>query len=274
MKKHMKNTFTREHLLFLRKQTRQKAVVHVTQIGVLLLLLCLWELAATMGWIDSFITSSPSRIWRTLKELIGNGTLFHHAWVSTLETLAGFAIGTVLGYFAAIVLWWNNFLKEVFEPYVVVLNSLPKIALGPIIIIWVGTGKAAIITMAVLISVVITTITVLNGFLETDKDKVLLLRSMRATRLQVFVKLVAPANVPTLMATLKINVGMAWIGSIMGEYLVSKEGLGYLLVYGSQVFRLDLVMTCTIVLCALAGVMYAVVAILEKIVVKNYRGSV
>ena len=110
----------------------------------------------------------------------------------------------------------------------------------------------------------------MNGFCSTDKDKVLLLRSMGATRLQIFTKLVAPANVPTLMSTLKINVGMAWIGSIMGEYLVSKEGLGYLLVYGSQVFRLDLVMTCTIVLCALAGIMYAVVALLEKIVCKRF----
>lgn len=267
----MKNsTFTREHLLFLKRERTRKILVHVAQVGVLVLILTFWELAAGLGWIDSFITSCPSRIWKTFCELIADGTLWHHAGVSTLETLAGFAIGTTLGYAAAIVMWWNNFVKDVFEPYVVVLNSLPKIALGPIIIIWVGTGKAAIITMAVLISVVITTITMLNGFAETNKDKILLLRSMRATRLQIFVKLVAPSNVPTLMATLKINVGMAWIGSIMGEYLVSKEGLGYLLVYGSQVFRLDLVMTCTIVLCALAGIMYALVALLEKFVVRVF----
>ncbi|MCH5151328.1 MAG: ABC transporter permease [Clostridiales bacterium] len=266
----MKNTFSREHLLFLKAQRRRKILVHVAQFGVLILLLGLWELAAQLEWIDSFITSSPLRIWNTLKELIASGSIWHHMGVSTLETLAGFAIGTTLGYIVAVILWWNTFLKDVFEPYVVVLNSLPKIALGPIIIIWAGTGKASIITMAVLISVVITTITILNGFLATDKEKVLLLRSMRANRLQIFCKLVAPANVPTLMATLKINVGMAWIGSIMGEYLVSKEGLGYLLVYGSQVFRLDLVMTCTIVLCALAGLMYAAVAILEKVVVRKF----
>ena len=266
----MKKEFTREHLLFLKKQKVRKTLVYVTQVGVLILLLGLWELAARLEWIDSFITSSPSRIWRTLKELVVNGTLWHHMGVSLLETLAGFAIGTALGYAVAVVLWWNVFLKDVFEPYVVVLNSLPKIALGPIIIIWAGTGKASIITMAVLISVVITTITILNGFYETDKEKELLLRSMGANRFQIFTKLVAPANIPTLMATLKINVGMAWIGSIMGEYLVSKEGLGYLLVYGSQVFRLDLVMTCTIVLCALAGLMYALVALLEKIVVRKY----
>ncbi len=265
-----KSNFTQQHLLFLQRQKRRKILIHVAQVGVLAVLLAMWEIAVQAEWIDGFITSSPSRVWNTFCQLITDGTLLRHAWISTLETLVGFAIGTILGYAIAVVLWWNNFLKDVFEPYLVVLNSLPKIALGPIIIIWVGTGKAAIITMAVLISVVITTITVLNGFLKTDSDQVLLLRSMRANRLQIFCKLVAPSNVPTLMATLKINVGMAWIGSIMGEYLVSKEGLGYLLVYGSQVFRLDLVMTCTVVLCALAGIMYAVVAVLEKIVVKNY----
>lgn len=264
-------TFTREHLLYLRKIRRRNILVHATQVGVLILFLCIWELAAHLGWIDPFIMSCPSRIWSTLIELSLDGLLWQHAWVSTWETIVGFIIGTALGYIVAVILWWNNFVKDVFEPYVVVLNSLPKIALGPIIIIWVGTGKMAIITMAVLISVVITTITLLNGFVSTDKDKILLLRSMGANRLQIFVKLVAPYNVPTLMACLKINVGMSWIGAIMGEYLASKEGLGYLLVYGSQVFRLDMVMTCTIVLCALAGIMYGLVAVLEKVVVKGYR---
>ena len=259
------------HKLALQRAKRNKIAVLATQIGVLVVALIIWEVAANLGWIDSFITSSPSRIAKTLAELTVSGTIVHHAFVSTLETLCGFAIGTVLGYVIAVVLWWNSFFKKVFEPYLVVLNSLPKIALGPLIIIWAGTGKASIITMAVLISVVITTISILNGFTATDQDKIMLLNSMKATRWQIFTKLVAPANVPTLMATLKINVGMAWIGSIMGEYLVSKEGLGYLLVYGSQVFRLDLVMTCTIVLCALAGVMYAAVALAEKLVCKKYE---
>lgn len=265
------DTFTREHLLFLRKQRTRNILVHVTQVGLLVLLLAIWELAAHLQWIDPFIMSCPSQIWNTLIELSVGGSLWYHAWVSTWETMAGFVIGTILGYIIAVGLWWNNFWKNVFEPYVVVLNSLPKIALGPIIIIWVGTGKASIITMAVLISVIITTITILNGFASTDKDKMLLLKSMQASRLQIFIKLVAPANVPTLMACLKINVGMSWIGTIMGEYLASKEGLGYLLVYGSQVFRLDMVMTCTIVLCALAGVMYGAVALTEKFVNKAYH---
>ena len=144
----MKAVLSKEHLLFLQKQKRRKVLVLLAQIGTLVVLLALWELLAQTGVIDAFITSCPSRIWATFVELVADGTLLHHAWVSTLETLAGFAIGTILGYVVAVILWWNNFLKDVFEPYIVVLNSLPKIALGPIIIIWAGTGKASIITMA------------------------------------------------------------------------------------------------------------------------------
>lgn len=262
----MKNNFTAEHIAFLNKQKRHKVLIATAQVGVLVVLIGIWELLAQVGAIDSFFTSSPSRIFRTLVELSGNG-LWHHIWASTFETVVGFAVGTVLGYIVACLLWWNTSVRQIFEPYVVVINSLPKIALGPLIIIWCGTGKLSIIVMAVLISVVITTITIMNGFVETDSNKILLMQSMHASKWQILTKLVIPANIPTLMATLKINVGMSWVGSIMGEYLVSKEGLGYLLVYGSQTFKLDLVMTCTIVLCALAGVMYALVALLEKVVI-------
>ncbi len=263
--------FSKEHKTFLKKQKRHVWFVNVMRVGVLAVLVLVWELLAKTEIIDSFITSCPTKIVATLCELGKDGTLLYHAGVSLVETLAGFVLGTVLGYAIAVVLWWEQSVREIFEPYLVVLNSLPKIALGPLIIIWAGTGKASIITMAVLISVIVTALNMLNGFAETDKGKLLLMQSLGANRLQTFVKLVAPANVPTLMSTLKINVGMAWIGSIMGEYLVSKEGLGYLIVYGSQVFRLDLVMTCTIVLCVLAGGMYALVALLEKTVNKKYE---
>ncbi len=165
-------------------------------------------------------------------------------------------------------LWWSPLLNKIFEPYLVVLNSLPKVALGPIIIIWAGTGQAAIITMAVLISVVVTTITMLNGFNNTDPNKILLLKTMRAKKIDIFGKLVLPSNLPTLVSCLKINVGMSWIGTIMGEYLTSQAGLGYLILYGGQVFKLDLVMTCILVLCVIAAVMYLLVALLEKSLVR------
>lgn len=264
-----KQNFSPEHIKFLRKKRNHTIFIHIAQFGILVLFLGIWELLAQLEVIDSFITSSPSRVFQTLANFQTKGSIWRHMWVSTYETLLGFAIGTALGYFIAVVLWWNESIQRVFEPYLVVLNSLPKIALGPLIILWVGTGKTSIVTMAVLISVIITAITMLNGFAETDQNKIVLMKSMHANRFQIFSKLVAPANVPTLMATLKINVGMSWVGSIMGEYLNSSEGLGYLLVYGSQTFNLDLVMTCTIVLCVLAGIMYAVVSAIEKLVVGN-----
>jgi NitT/TauT family transport system permease protein len=265
------NAFSAEHRKFLNKIRNNNILVHSVQVGLLLVFLALWEAVVALGWADPFFVSSPSRIWDTLVNFDMKGSLLHHMWASTYETLLGFVIGTSMGYLIATLLWWNENLSRIFEPYLVVFNSLPKIALGPLIILWVGTGKASSVTMAILVSVIITTINILNGFVETDEGKVLLMKSMHATRLQIFTKLVAPANVPTLMAVLKINVGMSWIGSIMGEYIVSKEGLGYLLNYGAQVSNMNLVLSCTIALCILAGVMYFVVAGLEKLVLKRRK---
>jgi NitT/TauT family transport system permease protein len=160
-------------------------------------------------------------------------------------------------------------LNSVLEPYLIILNSLPKIALGPLIIIWVGIGTKAIVTMGVLICVVITIINLLNGYLGVSNEKIMLLRSMGANKFQILTKLIIPATLPNFMATLKINLGMAWVGVIMGEYLSSKAGLGYLLVYGGQVFKLDLVMTSIVLLCILSGVMYGIISILEKFITKK-----
>ncbi|MBQ9714824.1 MAG: ABC transporter permease [Clostridia bacterium] len=265
----MKNEFlSPQHKKYISKLKRHKILVFSAQTGVLVGFLLLWQLLATVGVIDSFLMSSPSRIWHTLADLYANGQLFYHVWISLYETLLGFAIGTLGGTAIAVALWWSKTLRDVLQPYIVVLNSLPKIALGPIIIVWAGTGQKAIIAMAVLISIIVTTITMLGGFLETNAEKILLLQSMDANKMQIFCKLVFPSNLSTLASCLKINVGMSWIGSIMGEYLVSKAGLGYLIVYGGQVFEMDLVMTCTIVLCLLAGGMYFGVAMLEKFFVR------
>jgi NitT/TauT family transport system permease protein len=169
----------------------------------------------------------------------------------------------------AIALWCSDFLRKVFDPYIVVLNSLPKIALGPLIIIWVGIGTKAIVVMTFLICIVVTVISFLNGFLSFDNGKILLLRSMGANKFQILTKLVIPGSLPTFISMLKISVGMAWVGSIMGEYLVSRAGLGYLIVYGGQVFKLDLVMASTVVLCLLATFMYGMVTLLEKLLIKQ-----
>lgn len=264
-----KNAISKEHLLYLRSEKRKSALVNVARIAILSVLLLLWELSAQFAWINPFITSSPSRIAKTIADLYKNDSLFYHVGTTLWETLAGFFIAVALGYTIALLLWWSDAARRITEPYFVVLNALPKIALGPLIIIWCGTGSKAIVFMTILIGLIVAILNMLNGFMATDKNKLLLLHSMGATKLQVLIKLVIPSSLPNFISMLKINVGMAWIGSIMGEYIVSKAGIGYLIVYGGQVFKLDLVMSAVFILCVLAAAMYAIVALIEKLVIKN-----
>lgn len=236
--------------------------------GILAVLLTIWELFAQFNIIDPFITSSPSRILRTIGDLYSNGSLFYHIGITLAETMIGFVIAVVLGYAIAVALYLSDSVRKVFEPYIVVLNALPKIALGPLIIIWIGTGYSAIVFMTVLVAVIVCIMNTLAGFISVDKTMLTLMQAMGANKRTILAKLIIPASFPTLINTLKVAVGLAWIGSIMGEYIVSKAGLGYLIVYGGQVFKLDLVMTATIILCALAGGMYGIIALIEKSVSK------
>lgn len=264
----MKN-FSQAHTLYLKKERKNTLRIHFSRVGLLILLLAVWEILASTEVVNPFITSSPSRIVKTVVSLFANDNLAYHIGITLTETLLGFFISTILGFLFALMFWWNSFLRRVCEPYIVVLNALPKIALGPLIIIWCGTGQKAIIMMTILVCIVIATMNMLGGFLRTDESKILLLRSMGANKMQILFKLVLPSSLPSLMSMLKINVGMAWIGSIMGEYIVSKAGIGYLIVYGGQVFRLDLVMSAVALLCILATGMYALVALAEKKLIKN-----
>ncbi len=270
MKKTKDTDFSREHIAYLKKERQKKVIVHVCRCLILIVILGFWELFAGLKIIDPFITSSPSRVIKTIGDLYGNGTLFFHIGVTLMETLVGFLVAVLAGYAIAVVLWSSDAVRKVLEPYIVVLNSLPKIALGPLIIIWIGTGYDAIIFMTVIVSIIVCIMNMLSGFIAVDKTKLLLMKSMGANRLTTLTKLIIPASLPALMNTLKVAVGLAWIGSIMGEYIVSKAGLGYLIVYGGQVFKLDLVMTATFILCALAGGMYGIISLIEKRVVKQY----
>ena len=254
---------------YLRHMRRRRRQIALCKALLLLLLLGFWEVAGRLGWIDAFIMSQPSRILRCIAGLYREGTLFSHIATSCLETVIGFLLGTFLGALIATLLWWSPFLSRVLEPYLVLLNALPKVALGPIIIVWVGAGQKAIILMALAISLVVTILEVYHGFSEADPEKDKLLRSMGATRAQIFRLLVFPENIPTIINSLKINVGLSWVGVIMGEFLVSKAGIGYLIVYGSQVFQMDLVMASILLLTCAAAVMYQGVVLVQKFLVKH-----
>ncbi len=248
-----------------RKRLRHRArFIQIARWGILILLLLLWELLARLGVIDAFLLSSPSRMFTTIADLIRTGELWLHLGTTLWETVVGFVIGSVLGIVMAIALWWSNTLARILDPYLVVLNALPKIALGPVLIVWIGAGMPAIIAMTLLISVIVTMVTVLGGFLSVEEEKLTLLRSFGASKLQCFTMVVFPAALPTTVSALKLGIGMSWVGVIVGEFLVSRAGLGYLIVYGGQVFKLDLVMAGTAVLCLFAALMYLMIAACEK----------
>ena len=257
-----------ERKIYLRKIKKEKILVLSTQIIIVVGLIGLWEILANKGIIDSFIMSSPSRIIKTLFNLSQNN-LLEHIKITCLETIIGFLLGTILGSIIATILWWSNFISKVSEPFLVVLNSLPKIALGPVIIIWVGAGMPAIIVMALMISLIVTILEILNGFINTDIELIKMAKTFYANKFQILTKVVIPANKHTFFNSLKVNIGLSLVGVISGEFLVSKAGLGYLIVYGGQVFQLDLVMASVIILALVAGLMYKIVVLVEKIVVKE-----
>lgn len=261
-----------ERKKYLQKIKTEKILVVVSQVLILLVFLVIWEVLANKGIIDSFITSSPSRIINTFSNFASND-LIMHTKVTCYETLIGFLLGTTIGIIIAIILWWSKFISKVLEPYLVVLNSLPKVALGPIIIIWVGAGTKAIIVMAIAISLIVTILDILNGFLNTDKDIIKMAKTFNASKLQILTKIVIPANITNFINSLKINIGLSLVGVISGEFLISKAGLGYLITYGGQVFKLDLVMSSVIILGIVAGIMYLAVMLIEKLILLRRKVS-
>ena len=204
--------YSHEHLTFLKKLKRQSRHVKVTQLLILLLSLVIWQLAANFGLINTFISSSPKNVLETIYGLMKSGELWYHIWVTTYETIISFSLGTFLGFFIATILWWWPFLAKVLDPYLTILNSLPKVALGPIIIIWAGAGKGSIILMALFISVIITIINVYQSFIEADPHKIKLLQSWKANKWQIYTKLIMPGSLQTMVNALKINVSMSLIG--------------------------------------------------------------
>lgn len=265
-----KENVSQERKTYLRKIKNRKRKILLTQIAIVILFIALWEILADYGIIDSFIMSQPSRIWHTLLDLSSND-LLRHLGITCLETIIGFLSGTILGILIAILLWWSDFLSKVSEPFLVVLNSLPKVALGPVIIIWVGAGMPAIIVMALSISLIVTILENLNGFLGTDKEKIKMAKTFGASKFQILTEIVIPSNISTFINSLKVNIGLSLVGVISGEFLVSKGGLGYLIVYGGQVFQLDLVMTSVLILGIVAAIMYESVVLLEKRILKKIK---
>jgi NitT/TauT family transport system permease protein len=259
------------HARYLRTLRIRNARVIGVQIAALAIFFGLWQFATSWRFIDPFITSDPVAMAYKLVSLIKDGSLGYHVFVTVFETLVGFAIGTLIGIVLAGVLWWSEFLSDVAEPYIVVLNATPKIALGPVFIIWLGATINAVIALAVSISLFVTILSVFSAFRQVDREKLILVKALGATKWQQFRKVVFPSAVPTIVATLKVNIGLSLIGTIVGEFLAGSAGLGSLIVYGQNVFDMSLVMTCLVLLTAIAGVMYHAIVLLERYFVRWQR---
>lgn len=256
--------YSEEHKKYLKKIKINKFFIRFTQLLIIFLIIFLWQFAADNNLINTFISSSPKAIINTIVNLYKDQTLFHHIWITFYEVIVSFLIATIGGIIIATILWRFKFISKVIDPYLTILNSLPKVSLGPIIIIIAGASTKSIIIMALFISIIITIINVQQAFTSTDENKIRLLKSFKAKPHQIFFKLILPSNYNNLISVCKVNIGLVFIGVIMGEFLVSKAGIGYLIMYGSQVFNLNLVMTGIILLSIMASLLYYIIVFIEK----------
>lgn len=261
--------YSYEHARYLKKIRRENFLIKFSQIIIIIVLLLIWQLLADNNIINTFIFSSPKMVINTIIKLYKSNNLLNHIYITVIETLISFLLGVIIGILVATILWWNKFIAKVLDPYITILNSLPKVALGPILIIWAGANMKSIVLMAILISVFVTIINVYQGFINTDKNRLRLFQSLKASKKETYFKLILPNSFNVIISSLKISVSMSLVGVVMGELLVSKEGLGYLIMYGSQVFNLNLIISSIIILCVVATIMYYFVMWIEKKLIKN-----
>lgn len=242
---------------------RHHRFVRIARIAILILFLAVWEVAADTGLIDSFFFSSPVRVVTCFISMVREKSLFLHIGVTLLETVASFLLVVFISLAAATALWYCRGLSEILEPYLVVLNSLPKSALAPLLIVWLGTGIDTIIAAGISVAIFGAVINLYSGFLQVDPEKLKLVLTLGGTRRDGFFKVVLPASVPTILSNMKVNIGLALVGVIIGEFLAARRGLGYLIIYGSQVFQLDMLITSILILCAIAMGLYQIIQMAE-----------
>lgn len=253
----------------LKKIKKEKRNIRITQITIGLSLIIIWEILSRFNIINSFIFSSPSKVLITIIDLYKNNNLFNNIYVTLLELFVSFILGSIIGFIIALIFYRFNYIKKVFDPYLTLLNSLPKVALGPLLIIWIGANNKSIIVMALLINLIVSIVGFYNGFINTDEYKLKLIKSFGANEKQIIINLVIPECMENIFSTLKLNISMSLIGVIMGEFLSSKAGIGYLILYGTQVFNLNLVMAGVTILLILSYLLYLIINTLEKRALKH-----
>lgn len=258
------NELSKEQLLYMKRTRQHKQLVLFFQLFLFVFFIILWEITSRTGIINAFIFSSPSRMLASGRELLLSGQLLKHLAITLAETFASFFLVAAVSLLTAILLWWNNTLSEILEPYFVILNSLPKSAMAPIFIVWLGNNMKTIIVTAISVAIFGSILNLFTSFMSTDPDKLKLIRTLHGNRADCLTKVILPMNLPTILSILKVDIGLCLIGVVIGEFLAAKEGLGYLIIYGSQVFKMDWVMLSIVLLCLIAAMLYGILNRLEK----------
>ena len=249
---------------FLLTQKKHKRTVTVSRLCIFILFLAVWEGAARLKLIDSFIFSSPSKVLRCAYGMILDHTLFAHIGITLFETIASFGLVLFFALAITIILWLNKRLSETLEPYLVILNSLPKSALAPLLIVWLGATYKTIIITGVSVAIFGSILSLYTSFQSVDPEKIKLIYTMGGRNYHALTKVILPANIPAMFSLMKVNIGLCLVGGIIGEFISSRQGLGYLIIYGSQVFKLDWVIMSIVILCILAWGLYSLINVLEK----------
>ncbi len=255
--------------LYIKKHRQHHHFITIMRFLVLFLFLLVWELAARFHLIDTFFFSSPSLVASYFLEMLKDGSFAANTGITVMETLVSFFLITLISLLAATILWYSRTLSEIFEPYLVVLNSLPKSALAPLFIVWLGTGIDTIIVAGISVALFGSIISLYTVFKSTPEEKLKLIYTLGGGRFTALTKVVLPSSIPAILSNMKVNVGLALVGVIIGEFLAARRGLGYLIIYGSQVFQLNMVITSIIILCVIAMGLYQGIQYLEHLYKKK-----
>ena len=251
------HSFRQQQYLFRLK--RDRILIHAFRLLLLAFFLFFWETASRKQWIDSFIFSSPSLVLETFVKMLKEQSLTLHIRITLSETLISFFLVMSLGILSAVILWLFPKISRILEPYLVVLNSLPKSALAPLLIVWLGANEKIFGCI----------LNLYTGFTEINQEKLKLIRTLGGGRIDELFKIVLPSSVPTILSNMKVNIGLCLVGVIIGEFIGARQGLGYLIIYGSQTFKLTWVLMSIVILMIIAMLLYGILNLIEKKVRKH-----
>lgn len=269
-KSNLSNSLTNQQRYILSHRKHHHKVTFL-RLLILILFLILWEFSTRAGYVDVFFFASPSNIVQYLYRMIVDASFFTHTGITLLETIVSFLLVTSISLLSAALLWYHKSLSEITEPYLVVLNALPKSALAPLLIVWLGTGTKTIIVAGISVALFGSIINLYTGFSQADEEMLKLIYTLGGNRKDALYKVILPSSIPLILSNMKVNIGLSLVGVIIGEFLAARRGLGYLIIYGSQVFQLNMVITSIMILCAIAMILYKIIQSLEHRYRKNNK---